>query len=62
LLTTDIAADNELLRSIKLNAAAQSVTQKHTHPKGFLKKIFDPHRSDPNPVDFSKEFLILGFF
>jgi hypothetical protein len=40
LLTTDMAADNEQLWSIKLNAAAQSLTQKHTHPKVNSKEDF----------------------
>jgi hypothetical protein len=52
-----MAADNEQLRSIKLNAAAQSLTQKHTYPKVFLKKIFDPH-TGPTPTQwiFQKNF------
>jgi uncharacterized Zn-finger protein len=53
LLTTDMAADNEQLRSIKLNAAAQSLTQKHTHPKVFLKKILT-HIGPTQPNGFFK--------
>jgi len=58
-----MAADNEQLGSIKLNVAAQSLTQKHTHRKVInSKEDFDPHRSNPTQWMFFKEILILGFF
>jgi hypothetical protein len=51
-----MAADNEQLRSIKLNAAAQPLTQKHTHPKVILKKILT-HIGPTQPSGcFSKKF------
>lgn len=56
LLTTDMAADNEQLRSIKLNAAAQSLTQKHTHPKVILKKILTHIGPTPTQWIFQKNF------
>lgn len=56
LLTTDMAADNEQLRRIKLNAVAQSLTQKHTHPKVFLKKILTHIGPTSTQWNFQKNF------
>jgi hypothetical protein len=49
-----MAADDEQLRSIKLNAVAQSLTQKHTHPKVILKKILTHIGPTPTQRNFQK--------